>query len=65
MAFCDTSLSFNTRAQSLVDSYTLKEKASISGNRASGIPRLNIPEYNWWNEASHGMKFFLIDFINY
>ena len=25
------------------------------GNNAKAIPRLNIPEYNWWNECLHGV----------
>lgn len=25
------------------------------GNTASGIPRLNLPAYQWWSEALHGV----------
>ena len=24
-------------------------------NAAAAIPRLNVPDYDWWNEASHGL----------
>ncbi len=34
---------------------TLMEKASQLRYDAPAIPRLNIPAYNWWNEALHGV----------
>ena len=34
---------------------TLEEKASQMYDKAPAIPRLGIPEYNWWNEALHGV----------
>ena len=34
---------------------TLEERASQLNYKASAIPRLNIPEYNWWNESLHGL----------
>ena len=34
---------------------TLEEKASQLRYDAPAIPRLGIPEYNWWNEAAHGV----------
>src|ERR1043165_1249417 len=34
---------------------TLEEKVSQMKDVAPGIPRLGIPEYNWWNEALHGV----------
>ena len=39
----------------LVDQMTLEEKASQLRYNAPAIKRLNIPEYNWWNEALHGV----------
>ncbi|MGB8030498.1 MAG: glycoside hydrolase family 3 C-terminal domain-containing protein [Terracidiphilus sp.] len=33
----------------------LEEKASQLVNGARAIPRLNIPAYNWWSEALHGV----------
>ena len=42
-------------AQELVARMTLEEKASQLRYDAPAIPRLNIPEYNWWNEALHGV----------
>ena len=42
-------------AQALVSRMTVEEKASQLRYDAPAIPRLNIPEYNWWNEALHGV----------
>ena len=42
-------------ARELVSRMTLEEKASQLKYDAPAIPRLNIPAYNWWNEALHGV----------
>jgi beta-glucosidase len=34
---------------------TLEEKASQLVNQARAIPRLNVPAYDWWSEALHGV----------
>ncbi|MCF8369285.1 MAG: glycoside hydrolase family 3 C-terminal domain-containing protein [Bacteroidales bacterium] len=34
---------------------TLEEKASMTLYNSPAIERLGIPEYNWWNEALHGV----------
>jgi beta-glucosidase len=36
---------------------TLEEKVSQMMNAAPAIPRLGIAEYDWWNEALHGVAF--------
>ena len=43
------------RAEVLVNQMTLEEKASQLLFNAPAIERLGIPEYNWWNEALHGV----------
>ncbi|MCL2544995.1 MAG: glycoside hydrolase family 3 C-terminal domain-containing protein, partial [Clostridia bacterium] len=43
------------RAQALVARMTLEEKASQLRYDAPAIERLDIPAYNWWNEALHGV----------
>lgn len=43
------------RAKNLVEKLTLEEKASQMRYEAPAIERLNIPEYNWWNEGLHGL----------
>ncbi len=42
-------------AEELVVQMTLEEKAGQLRYDAPAIPRLGIPEYNWWNEALHGL----------
>ncbi|MGB8029915.1 MAG: glycoside hydrolase family 3 C-terminal domain-containing protein [Terracidiphilus sp.] len=54
-AYLDPSLPPEQRAADLVQRMTLEEKASQLVNGASAIPRLNIPAYNWWSEALHGV----------
>jgi len=53
--FMDTSLSFQQRVDDLVSRMTMKEKADQLLYTAPAIPRLGVPEYNWWNEALHGV----------
>ena len=53
--YLDTSLPFAERAKDLVGRLTLEEKASLMNHPAQGIPRLNIPAYNYWSEALHGV----------
>ena len=48
------SLNKTARAQALVALLTTSEKISNMVNRASGVSRLGLPAYNWWNEALHG-----------
>ncbi len=43
------------RAKALVDQMTLEEAASQLSYQAPAIERLNVPAYNWWNEALHGV----------
>jgi len=53
--FRNTSLSIDARVKDLVSRLTLEEKINQLRYTAPAIPRLNIPEYNWWNEALHGV----------
>lgn len=45
---------FEERAADLVSRMTLEEKIYQIGNHGAAIPRLGIPYYNYWSEASHG-----------
>lgn len=55
MPFMNPALSPEQRATDLVHRMTLAEKASEMQNNSAAIPRLNIPAYQWWSEALHGV----------
>lgn len=54
-AHLDRSLPSEVRAADLVAQMTLQEKVSQMRYDAPAIPRLGIPQYNWWNECLHGV----------
>ncbi len=51
----NTKFSINERVDTLIKEMTLEEKCSQMLDVCSPIERLDIPEYNWWNEALHGV----------
>ena len=51
----DLSLSPEERAAALVSQLSLEEKSTLVIDRSLAVERLGIPEYNWWNEALHGV----------
>ncbi|MFY0685796.1 MAG: glycoside hydrolase family 3 C-terminal domain-containing protein [Cyclobacteriaceae bacterium] len=51
----DENRSFDERASLLVDAMTLEEKISQMVMNSAAIDRLGVPEYDWWNEALHGV----------
>jgi len=53
--YLDPERSFAARAADLVSRMTLEEKVAQMQNAAPAIPRLGVPEYDWWNEALHGV----------
>src|SRR5678816_4941543 len=55
LSYLDTALSFTERAKDLVGRLTLEEKVGLMSHPAQGVPRLNIPAYNYWSEALHGV----------
>jgi len=48
-------LPMSDRVDDLVGRMTLEEKASQLVNQARAIPRLQVPAYDWWSEALHGV----------
>ena len=54
-AWCDGSAPFATRAAALVANLTLDEKAGLFVNQQAAVPRVDLPAYNWWSEALHGV----------
>ena len=55
LPYLNPSLPTNERVDDLVARMTLEEKASQLVNQARAIPRLQVPAYDWWSEALHGV----------
>jgi len=55
LPYLDERLSDRERAEDLVSRMTLEEAASQMLYTAPAIERLGVPEFNWWNEALHGV----------
>ncbi|MCX2837953.1 glycoside hydrolase family 3 C-terminal domain-containing protein [Salinimicrobium sp. MT39] len=53
--FNDPTLSIEERTQDLINRLTIEEKAWQMMHNSPAVERLGIPEYNWWNEALHGI----------
>lgn len=53
--FQNPSLTVDERVNDLISRMSLHEKVGQMLYGAPAIPRLGVPEYNWWNEALHGV----------
>ena len=53
--YLNASYSFAERVKDLIARLTMGEKVGLMSHPAKGVPRLNIPAYNYWNEALHGV----------
>jgi len=53
--YLDSSQPIEARVEDLIKRMTLEEKASQLVNQARAIPRLQVPAYDWWSEALHGV----------
>ena len=53
--FLNPEISLDDRVADLIDKLTLQEKVDQMRMSTPGIPRLNIPPYDYWNEALHGV----------
>jgi beta-glucosidase len=47
--------SYKERLADLINLMTVEEKITQLTNQTDAIPRLGIPEYNYWSEALHGV----------
>ncbi len=52
--FRNPALPLDERVNDLVSRLTIEEKVSQMVHTAAAVPRLGIPEYNWWSEGLHG-----------
>ncbi len=55
LPFQNAELPISQRVDDLVSRMTLHEKISQVAHTADAIPRLGVPQYDWWNEGLHGV----------
>ena len=55
LPYQNPNLSAEERAADLCARLTLEEKSKLMRNTSPAIPRLGIPQYDWWSEALHGV----------
>jgi beta-glucosidase len=53
--YLNPSLPIDQRVDDLVSRMTMEEKATQLVNTSEAIPQLNVPAYQWWSEALHGV----------
>ena len=53
--YLDASQPIEARVDDLIKGMTLEQKASQLVNQARAIPELQVPGYDWWSEALHGV----------
>ncbi len=51
----NSALSAEARADDLLGRLTLEEKTKLMMDSSPAIPRLGIPQFQWWSEALHGV----------
>jgi len=53
--FQNPELSIDDRVEDIINRLTLEEKVAQLMDATPAVERLGIPEYDWWNEALHGV----------
>ena len=53
--YLDPSKPIDVRVDDLIKRMTLEQKAQQLVNQARAIPELQVPAYDWWSEALHGV----------
>ena len=55
LPYQNSNLTASQRADDLLGRLTLEEKVSLMMDTSPAIERLSIPQFQWWNEALHGI----------
>ena len=55
LPYLNTQLTAEQRADDLLKRLTLEEKVQLMMDTSPAIERLQIPQFQWWNEALHGV----------
>jgi beta-glucosidase-like glycosyl hydrolase len=56
LPFCNASLGLEVRVADAVSRLTLAEKIAALGTGEAPLPSIDLPGYNWWSEATHGIS---------
>ena len=55
LPYQNPNLTAEQRAEDLLGRLTIEEKVKLMMDSSPAIPRLGIPQFQWWNEALHGV----------
>ncbi|EGD77165.1 beta-glucosidase [Salpingoeca rosetta] len=55
LPFCNTALSYDDRIRDLISRINDSDLPGLLVNSATGVEHLNLPAYQWWSEALHGV----------
>ena len=55
LPYQNANLTAEQRADDLLSRLTLEEKVKLMMDSSPAIPRLGIPQFQWWSEALHGI----------
>lgn len=55
LPFMDAALPIEQRIEDLIGRLSLADKIGQMMHENPAVPRLGVPQYNWWNEACHGV----------
>ena len=53
---CDTTLGLDERAADIVSRMSLADKISATVSSTPALPSVNLGQYQWWSEATHGIS---------
>lgn len=53
--WCDSKVPIEDRVSDMINRMTVKEKIGALRDASAPIPSLNLPYYDWWSEATHGV----------
>ncbi len=55
LLYIDHIVDIDARVAGLISRRSPEEKVSRVLHNSTPVPRLNVPEYNWWSESLHGV----------
>ena len=53
---CNPALSLDARSADIVSRLSIADKIKALGTGTPALSSINLPQYNWWSEATHGIS---------